>query len=484
MTRAKLVACAALLLSGTASAAPSQKPAATKKPAKTITSPKRALPDYGALPPREPGRAALVVPRLVLLPPYLVWNYGIRKPLGALVSHAERNQWPTKILDFFTFGEERTAGIVPTALFDFGIKPSVGVYAFWNRLVHPDNSATFHFGTWGPHWLNITGQDRLRIGTESWVQVSGRFTQRPDMPFYGLGPRSLLRERVRYESYLRDIGIGSDMTPTSDRTTASKNEGADAPPARLFRVLTRVGLRSQDFGPGQGDGDFDDEGERSTPRDNDDMDMVRAIREGRLPEPPGFARGYTAVYERLDLQLDTRPRRPAKQSGFKLVAEAEHGADVRHAGGAAWMRWGGTAGVFWDTGKNRTLGLSATALFADPLRGEVPFTEQVTFGGATYMRGFLWNRLIGRSGAVATLEYCWPIWVFIDGTVQASLGNVFGAHLQDFAPKLLRFSGSIGIKTSNTPNQSFEAMFGVGSETIADGFAINSFRLVIGTNQF
>lgn len=445
-------------------------------------SPKRALPDYGAMPKKEPGRAALVVPRLVLLPPYLVWNYGVRTPLGALVTHAERNQWPTKILDFFTFGPDRTAGLVPTALFDFGIKPSVGVFAFWNKLLHPDNSATFHFGTWGPRWINMTGSERLRIGTESFAILSGRFTLRPDMPFYGLGPRSLLKERVRYNQNLREIGLGTDMTPTSNRESALKNEGADAPPARVFRVLTRVGVRALDFGEGRGNDDAVID--PSDPRDNDNREMKRAIREGRVEEPPGFARGYTNLFQRVDIQLDTRPRRPANQSGFKLVAEAEHGADVRSGGGAAWLKWGGTAGVFWDVGKNRTFGLTFTGLFADPLRGEVPFTEQVTFGGATYMRGFLWNRLIGRSGAIGTLEYNWPIWVFLDGTVQASMGNVFDAHLDGFAPRLLRMSSAIGVRTSNTPNQAFEALFGVGSETIADGFAVNSFRLVLGTNQF
>ena len=450
--------------------------------AKPVTSPKRTLPDYGALPKRESGRAALVVPRLVLLPPYLVWNYGIRTPLGALVSHAERNQWPTKVLDFFTFGPDRTAGIVPTALFDFGIKPSVGVFAFWNKLLHPDNSATFHFGTWGPRWMNITGSDRVRIGTESFAVLSGRFTLRPDMPFYGLGPRSLLKERVRYNSNLREIGLGTDMTPTSNHENALKNEGADAPPARVLRVLTRVGVRALTFGEGRGNPD--PEFDPSDPKDNDNLEMKRAIALGRIEEPPGFARGYTALFQRVDVQLDTRPRRPASQSGFKIVAEAEHGSDVRNAGGAAWMRWGGTAGAFLDVGKNRTFGVTFTGLFADPIQGEVPFTELVNFGGATYMRGFLWNRLIGRSGAIGTLEYHWPIWVFLDGTIQASMGNVFDAHLKGFAPRLLRMSSAIGVRTSNTPNQAFEAMFGIGSETIADGFAINSFRLVIGTNQF
>jgi hypothetical protein len=440
------------------------------------------MPDYGAMPTSEPVRAVLVVPKIVLLPPYLIWNYGIRKPLGLLVSHAERNQWPTKVLDFFTFGPDRTAGIVPTALFDFGIKPSVGIFAFWNKLLHPNNSANFHFGFWGPKWLNITAADRYKIGTESFLTLSGKLTRRPDMPFYGIGPRSLLESRVRYTSNIKEIGLGTDMVPTSNPQAALLNEGADAPPARLLRVLTRVGVRAADFSEGRYRGD--PEGDLDDPRNNHDTGLLNAVREGRIALPPGFDRGYVAPFQRLDVQIDTRSRRPASQTGFKIVGEAEYGSDVRSANGSAWIRYGGTAGAYWDVSRNRTLGLTVTGLFSDPLRGQVPFTELVNFGGATYMRGFLWNRLMGRSGAIATLQYNWPIWVFLDGTIQASLGNVFDAHLKDFSPKLLRLSGAIGVRTSNTPNQAFEALFGIGSETVADGFAINSFRLVIGTNQF
>ncbi len=449
---------------------------------KTPHSPKREVPDYGALPKSEPGRALLVVPKLVLLPPYLVWNYGIRTPLAALVTHAERKQWPSKIIDFFAFGPDRSAGIVPTALFDFGIKPSVGIFAFWNRALHPNNAANFHFGFWGPKWLNVTANDRFRVGPDAFLTLGARFTRRPDMPFYGLGPNTILEQRVRYTSNIKEIGIGADVTPTSDTAAALLNEGADAPPARLLRVLTRVGVRSADFS--EGDTRGDSEGNIDDPRNNRDQGLLRAASRGGIAIPPGFDRGYVAPFERLEIQIDTRSRRPASQTGFKIIGEVEHGADVRSAGGAAWIRYGGTAGAFWDVSRNRTLGVTFTGLFADPLRGEVPFTEQVTFGGAMYMRGFLWNRLIGRSGAVATVQYNWPIWVFLDGTIQASLGNVFDAHWRDISPRLLRFSGAIGVRTSNTPNQAFEAMFGVGSETAAEGMKIDSFRLVIGTNQF
>ena len=35
------------------------------------------------------------IPRVILLPAYLVANYVIAAPVGALATTAERNHWPT-----------------------------------------------------------------------------------------------------------------------------------------------------------------------------------------------------------------------------------------------------------------------------------------------------------------------------------------------------------------------------------------------------
>lgn len=128
---------------------------------------KRSRPDYGRPPARSFARSLLWIPRLTLYPLYALWNYGVRAPLGWLTSKAEREHWPTQILDFFTFGPDRSAGIVPTAMLDFGIRPSVGVFTFWNHALHPNNELTFRFGTWGPNWLHIDAGDQFRIGPDS-----------------------------------------------------------------------------------------------------------------------------------------------------------------------------------------------------------------------------------------------------------------------------------------------------------------------------
>src|SRR3954470_396562 len=87
---------------------------------------KRALPDYdGRGGPRQtPGQKALWVPRILLSPAYFVSEFLIRRPLGVAITAAERAQLPKALYDFFAFGPDHKAGIVPIGFIDFGFKPS------------------------------------------------------------------------------------------------------------------------------------------------------------------------------------------------------------------------------------------------------------------------------------------------------------------------------------------------------------------------
>ena len=69
---------------------------------------------------------------MVLSPLYLVSEFVIRRPVGGLISFAERSQVPEALYNFFTFTPDHKVGIVPTFFVDFGFKPSAGLYFFWD----------------------------------------------------------------------------------------------------------------------------------------------------------------------------------------------------------------------------------------------------------------------------------------------------------------------------------------------------------------
>lgn len=415
---------------------------------------KRELPDYdGRGPaPTTAGDVAIWVPRVVLSPAYFVSEFVLRRPLGALIAGAERAGLPGLLYDFFTFGPDHKAGIVPTALVDFGFRPSVGVYAFWDDALARGNDLRLHASTWGTDWLAGGVADRIHLSRDPYdrvvVDVSG--SRRPDYAFFGIGPSTRETDLVRYGASQLESSVGVDE--------------------RLWRASSlhaKVALRSVDFHRGElgRDAVLDD-----------------AIAAGTLPSPPAFDRGYTAVVSGVRAALDSRRPRPASGSGVRVEIEGTEGADMRRS--ASWVTYGGSLGGFLDLNeRGRVVSLSVTARFADPLgHGDVPFTELVTLGGST-MRGFYPGRLYDRSAAVASLAYRWPIWIWLDGAMRFEVGNVFGEHLRDFKPGLLRFSGAVGLESVGSPDNSLQILFGVGSETFESGGKIDSFRLVIGTTH-
>jgi hypothetical protein len=421
------------------------------------TPPKRDMPDYDGrgAPPTTAGDVALWVPRIIFSPVYFVTEFILRRPLGWAIAGAERAGLPDVLYNFFFFGPDHKAGFAPLVFADFGFNPSVGLFAFWDDAFAKGNDLSFHGSLWNPEdWIAGELTDKIHLGHKQTVAIDFFGIRRPDRVFYGLGPTSLERNQSRYGQAMLQASATFDL-----------------PLWRSSGVKAGAGVRSVDLYHG-------DYG-------RDPSVEVSVARGVFTSLPPGFGSGYTAEYNHLAAAFDTRRPRPEDGSGVRVAAEAEEGNDVRHSPGGGWIRWGGTVGGFWDIyGKHRVLSLDLFSQFADQLGSEpIPFTERVTLGGDMPMPGFFPGRLVGDSAAVATLKYRWPIWVFLDGSLQAAVGNVFDGHLDDFKPSLLRFSSSIGFESVGTTDNGIEILFGIGTETFDHGGQVDSFRFVIGSNR-
>jgi len=413
----------------------------------------RDVPDYDNLgeDPTTAGDVLIWVPRILMSPFYLVSEFVVRRPLGALVTTAELNDWPALLIDFFTFGPDRKAGIVPTALVDFGFRPSIGLYFWADDAIWDGNDIRIRGAYGGRDWRAASISDRVTLQEDhTWLAFEAFFEQRPDWLFYGLGPNSDDDAESRYERV--EIGGGALFE------------------SHVWRSSTAI------WEIGVTDVSFEDDtccGEPSLPFQVD---------QGVFDElPPGWE-GYTKGFTRIQLALDTRLERPAPGDGLRVEVEGELGFDLREALDRRWLRWGGSIGGFWDpSGLNRVLSLTLTALFADPLGDEpVPFTEQVSLGGLEHMRGYIEGRLIDRSAAIATLKYRWPVWVWLDGTTHVAVGNVFGPRLEGFDPDLLRLSFGLGFETLDSRDNSFGLIVAAGSEPF-HRFEISSIRFLFGT---
>jgi hypothetical protein len=425
-------------------------------PAVGAASPKpRPLPDYDGRPERTtPGDVALWVPRIVLLPLYLTSEYLIRRPLGFLLTEAERAELPAALYDFFAFGPDHSAGVVPTAFLDFGFSPSVGFYAFWDDAGFAGHDLRLHGSTWGSQWLAGSVTERFSWSETRSLTLQAEGSKRPDYAFYGLGPESAKGNLGRY---------GADRVEASI-TLRSRLWGSSA-------LEGSTGYRSFEFRPGRYLGE---------------PSVDERVASGAYPEPPAYHAGYGAGFGRLRAALDTRPpRRGSSRTGARLEAEAEQGTAFRNAPVSAWLRYGGTVGGFLDLGDSgRVLGLSLSAALAERLGSRpVPFTELVTLGGPSLMPGFREGRLSDKSAVVTTLRYSWPIWVWLNGSLQAAAGNVFGEQFTGFALEKARLSGAIGIESSGSRDSIFQLLFGAGTDTFENGAKLDSIRLSIGARS-
>lgn len=428
--------------------------------------PKRPLPDYDGRPPEESTaeEVALAVPRVVLFPLWLVSEYGLRRPLEWLVVNAEKNKWPTLLLDFFTF-EERTIGVFPTALFDFGLRTSVGVYSFWNKAIFDENSVRLYAAYGGDDWRVIRLTDRVLLEENTTLAFTLGYGNRPDYPFYGVGPTADDERVARYES------------ERLEALASVESLLGDSGSLRAFATVRRV-----EFGDGTA---FEEPA------------LGELVAAGLVEAPPGFGSPYTLYGHGLELAFDTRRARPATGSGVRLEIESSQHFHLEDGPAAAAggrpgasqspiLGYGGALGGFLDlTRQHRVVSLFVSAHFVEPLEsdGIVPFTEQLTAGGAGPLTGFLDRAILGESTLAARLEYRWPVWVFLDGTLHVAVGNVFGRRAEDFEWDRLRMSFGFGMRTVGRPDHAFNMIFALGTETFEQGADVTSVRFALGTSR-
>lgn len=418
-------------------------------------SPKREKQDYGAPKDTSVEEVLLWGPRVVLFPLWLVSEYVVRRPLGAIVKVAEKEQVPQEILNFFTFGERKQFTVLPSAFFDFGLLPSVGFNAKWRYFLTDPNTLRWHLGTWGIDWISTKVVDSYALSKTEDIGVDVRFVRRQDNPFYGLGPKSQQGHRSRFASDLFEAAAFYESRPWKSSS-----------------IGTRGGFRYRNL---------KDEGTCC-----DDPTIYQAIQRGAFARPPGLGQWYSSAFQDVRVALDSRKPRPESGSGVRLEANAEgvFSPAASTTDRAAWVRYGGAAGAFLDlTGTQRVVSLSVAAELADPLLGAVPFPEQASLGGDRPMRGYLRNRLIDRSSFVASLHYTWPIWVFLDGVIEIDAGNVFGAGFEGMDPKLFRLSSGIGVRSNGERDSGFEMLIAGATDPLNEGFAVSSFRFVLGSHH-
>lgn len=436
-------------------------PAAVKAQEGTSTEPpyeygeRREVPNYDGrleLESTDAVDVVLWIPRVLFAPLYLVTEFVIRKPLGLLMTELERIDAFTEIVDFFTFGPERQIGIFPVALYEFGFSPSVGVYAFWNDFIIENNRISVRGATWGPDWLSLTVSERFWPTPQ--ILLNARFwaVKRPDQIFRGIGWNATRAERSRYAIELIDASLRFGQRPWR-RTT----------------IDYEIGYRSASFENSRWDGD---------------PGVLDAA-----PPPPAFFTGYNAVRFGAAVVVDSREIRELMTGGVRAGLFAQQNVGFGGIPRTRWITWGASLTLATDVlGNGRVLAITGETAFIsafdeDDPQAVVPFTELIDASGDGPLRGFWPGEIRGESVLALSLSYVWPIWVWLDAYVRATIGNAFGRYADDFEFERLRLSFDLGVRPRFEGESQFEILFGIGTHTFDAGTEIASIRFAVGTRS-
>lgn len=426
---------------------------------------RRPAPNLGRPPQRRPWPYHLLWgPRALFYPAHLAAEYGVRTPLEWATEGFEKH----RLLEYYkhyTGWDEGRAQVYPLLRKERGFYFAVGAALLWNEIDNGPLSATLVGDT--NFRQNLTGDARLSWATKPNglnLSIGAKIERRSDFVFYGVGPDTEQSDETRFFRnkqmlYLLGEGPLSSWVDTRFQVELSHNGFGCSP-----------GFRQDICGP----------------------DARSATGDERHPMTPGaalaeFASGYPLFRIKAEIAADTRRERPRSGSGVRTEFFARVGQGVgRGAGDIRFLRFGTEFAAFWDVleGYQRVLGfrLRTEQLEALGHGARVPFAELITGGGNEFMRGFVRARFHGRSMMAATVDYRYPVWSMLDGTLFYELGNAFDAGFGGFRPARLRSSFGIGLRTSTSRRFAVDMLIAFGTTRFNDpNYRVDRFRFVFGT---
>ena len=404
------------------------------------------------------GEALIWVPRVLLYPVHLVLEYVIRWPIIQGITLAEEHYLLTRVERFFTFSDG-DGGLFPTLFFDFGLSPSMGLYFFHDDVLVSDHNITMQLGYWPRSWLHVIVKDSFKVFKDRSGTVASRaeVIYRPDHVYNGLGPNSRQVDERRFRLQQTEV----------EMSLRAAFSGLHRFTAGLFYRNTKI-LDGQDPGIA----------EAGSPWDVTDPLQV-----------PGYGETYNLLQAKMALELDSRsPDRVSRPgSGVRLDLFGSFAIDPGDPE-LRFVRYGGEAAGFWDiTGLNHVLALRLYAELLERVGGaHVPLTERIALGGGEHLRGFLEGRLRGDSAMVATLDYRYPIWSFLDANLFVSVGNAFLGRFDELHFKRMMMNWGLALRTNTSRNVSLDILVALGTNRFdqwEDNFRVDNVRATFGINQ-
>jgi hypothetical protein len=369
----------------------------------------------GRLQPPSAAQILVWPARLVLMPLRFLWK-GLSYPLAAMANHEEKHHLSQKVYLMFTTADGML-GVRPELEYNLSFEPTVGASFFDRKLFGRD---TYFDAVFRGNVSDDIAYTRVRASPlpgrwSTQLDLMTEFNRRDDQLFTGIGMEHLIPSRYM---------VSSLVVQTLARFTVRPEVG--------FFLGTQLGIRR--FANGRSVGG------------DPPIEEVYCVRNvvGRCVDGvndalvPGFNQGTQFFRAIGGFVLDTRDSafRPSSGALLELHLDYSHGLGDDPSN---YLRVSGsTTGVLDLWKRTHVLIVRAWGMIVAPFSGQpVPFTELVVLGGPDNLRGVRPSYLRDFSGVLFTSEYRWPIWMWMDASLFADAGGVFGQGFSGFAVEKL-----------------------------------------------
>ncbi|CAN5787622.1 hypothetical protein BH11MYX2_BH11MYX2_02110 [soil metagenome] len=411
-------------------------------------TPKRPVPVYDGR--AEEGTSGFDVlhtaGRVVLFPAYIAVNYGIRWPIGKLITWVEGSHGVKHFVNAWFLGPpSKKPQFLPIAFYDFGFQSSLGVRMLWeNGFATPGSKFSLKLGFGGRDFYRADVAVRLALPyrLRAWGEFSIR--HRDDQQFYGIGPRSPDAAAARYADTRGSVMFAFGW----NQLNAFVQSAATAATTSHF---------------------------------NDDPSIEDQVAAGRIDRlPAGYNELLISQRAGVRIALDSRSSKQI-ESGGRLDATIER---VHNTDYGNWTHYDIRAGgaLKLDKVGEHLLDIRARIELIEAAHlDQVPFMELASIGGTANLRGFAHGRGRDASSVELMVDYQWPLAAWLDATLYAAAGNVFGENLGGFYAGQLRGSLGLGLGLAGlTAERQIELWSALGFEPFDQGIDISNFRLVLG----
>jgi outer membrane protein assembly factor BamA len=355
----------------------------------------------------------LWVPRGVLRVPRLAVDASMR--LVVLAARAEEKYDVIETIDDVLFNDARTFGVVPSAFYETGFKPSIGA-----RVIHRDLFGQREGLKLRALYADV-GQQVYTMDLSSGRRFddlrlhAGAAYERYDaLRFYGLGTAEQI-ERVRglgpISAFERDIATSAYYSNEEGRGAI----GLSGQLSSRLQLGATAQLRRRDLSTG--DPRPHDRSFEATPW-VDEVFTASSLTGLGYATTDGYGElvlswdGRQPTRSNLPLDLAATGPRFATWLGYQSALEGDSGS---------FARAGADARHYIDLARgDRILMLRVRTSWAIGRLRSIPFPDLPSLGGSKLLRGYTSGRFHDRGSLLATVEYRYPVqdnissYVFID----------------------------------------------------------------------